>query len=72
MEAMTIHFKATEPFAVKVFMGGVNVLSGKQAASNESKVYDWLEIDNNRVRYLDGFPVSEKHGRQFVATTNSK
>ena len=75
---MWIKFKATSPFAVKVYVGGINAVSGE--AVNESKataerrrqlkaqgksVQDYMVAPKQK--WLDGIASDEGTVRQFVA-----
>lgn len=57
-----LHFRSTDPFAIKVFVGGVNAMK----MHTESEATDWIEVDGEEDVYLDGFAIDNKLARQFV------
>ncbi|KAI1419500.1 hypothetical protein F5Y12DRAFT_777565 [Xylaria sp. FL1777] len=77
-EAMWIDFTADSPFMIKVYAGGVNVVSGEHnlettetktrrlaLASKEENIQDYVVVPDQP--WLDGFAVSPGVIRQFVA-----
>lgn len=70
MEAMSISFRSDAPFAIRVSVGGMNVLTGESSEVANG----WMEVDGQA--WLDGFAVAcprdslAVHAlvRQFVAT----
>jgi hypothetical protein len=60
MEALSIFFSSTAPFAIRVSVGGVNALTGTKTEGREG----WLDV--NGQQWLDGVVVSPKLVRQFV------
>lgn len=77
-EAMWIHFKATAPFLIKIYCGGVNAVSGEHAtegAETEERrsklleesglIQDYIVVPGQR--WLDGVAVEPSVVRQFVA-----
>ncbi|KAK4934285.1 hypothetical protein LTR10_024396 [Elasticomyces elasticus] len=78
-EAMWINFKATAPFAVKVYAGSINAISGQPVPkSNASKLHQQSHPSQNTSKqdyivvpgqkWLDGFATGNGVVRQFVAT----
>lgn len=67
MEAMILHFRANQPFAVRVYVGGVNAMRLVTDFVGSVTDIDWLEVDGEKDVYLDGFAISEDHALQFVA-----
>ena len=75
-EAMWIDFTADAPFAIKIFMGGINAVSGREAGSladsksltrvNKSKLQDYIVVP--RQDWLDGIACGDGYVKQFVAT----
>lgn len=77
-EAMWIDFSANAPFMIKIYCGGVNVVSGEHAAESiEAKkrrlklleqgkrIQDYLVVPEQH--WIDGFAVKPSVVRQFVA-----
>ncbi|KAI1112423.1 hypothetical protein F5Y14DRAFT_272517 [Nemania sp. NC0429] len=68
-EAMWIDFAAERPFMIKIYAGGVNVVSGKHGAGTASTPrangQDYVVVPGQR--WLDGFAVAPGVVRQFVA-----
>jgi hypothetical protein len=73
-EAMSIHFKASAPFAIKVYVGGINAISGANASETLEETYrrmavlpyqDYMVAPEQK--WLDGGAVSPGLVRQFVA-----
>ncbi|TGJ84391.1 hypothetical protein E0Z10_g4343 [Xylaria hypoxylon] len=77
-EAMWIDFKARLPFAIRIFVGGINAVSGfpmklgeeelrKQAAKRErgESIQDYMVVPGQR--WLDGIVCNDGEIRQFVA-----
>lgn len=78
-EAMWINFKANSPFAIKIYVGGVNAISGDPALETEAtmKRPQQLMKENKNIQdyvvaptqlWLDGIAVGDGTVRQFVAT----
>ncbi|KAI1611209.1 integral membrane protein [Exophiala viscosa] len=79
LEAMWINFEATAPFAVKVYAGSINAVSGQPVAksdaskvhpqslvSQKASVQDYVVVPGQK--WLDGFATDNGLVRQFVAT----
>lgn len=66
-----LHFRATSPFAVRVYVGGVNAMRLITDPVGSVTSTDWLEVDGEKDVYLDGFVISEDHALQFVAVPGS-
>ncbi|KAI1619945.1 hypothetical protein EDD37DRAFT_569973 [Exophiala viscosa] len=79
LEAMWINFEATAPFAVKVYAGSINAVSGQPVAksdaskvhrqslvSQKASVQDYVVVPGQKS--LDGFATDNGLVRQFVAT----
>lgn len=77
-EAMWIEFKASAPFMIKIYCGGVNVVSGEHADEGpETKkrraklleqgkpIQDYIVLPEQR--WLDGVAIKPSVVRQFVA-----
>ncbi|KUI53094.1 Ubiquitin-60S ribosomal protein L40 [Cytospora mali] len=77
-EAMWLRFHATSPFMVKVYVGGVNAISGEHAFESEGtrerrakrrgegkSIQDYVVVP--RQLWLDGVAVAPGTVRQFVA-----
>lgn len=77
-EAMWIHFKADAPFLVKIYVGGVNAISGEHAREEEDaqprraalrqdghSIQDYVVLPDQP--WLDGVAVKPGLVRQFVA-----
>lgn len=77
-EAMWIHFKADAPFMIKIYCGGVNVVSGEHSNENaetterrlklaeEGKcIQDYVVVPNQL--WIDGVAIKPSVVRQFVA-----
>lgn len=77
-EAMWIDFKANVPFMIKIYCGGVNVVSGEHASEGtETKqrraklleqgkpIQDYVVVPEQR--WLDGVAIQSSVVRQFVA-----
>lgn len=77
-EAMWINFSAKRPFMIKIYAGGVNVVSGEHSveteetmrrrrdlAAKKKNTQDYVVVPGQR--WLDGFAVSPGVVRQFVA-----
>jgi hypothetical protein len=64
---MFIHFESTCPFAIKVYTGSVNAISGKPAIESlgENPIQDYIVVPDQE--YLDGVASSPGLVRQFVA-----
>jgi hypothetical protein len=60
LEALSIYFCSTSPFAVRVSVGGINALTGTKTKDREG----WLDVDGQK--WLDGVVVSPDLVRQFV------
>lgn len=56
---MWIHFQSRHPFAIKVFIGGVNAISGEH--EKEDKATDLRRFRN----YKEGKCIQEKEGTPF-------
>ncbi|KAH6874354.1 hypothetical protein B0T10DRAFT_552820 [Thelonectria olida] len=63
-EAMYISFKSTRPFAIRVFTGGVNAVSGLPWTETTGS-QDYLSVPPQK--YLDGIALDRLTVRQFVA-----
>lgn len=77
-EAMWIKFKASAPFVIKIYCGGVNVVSGEHAAEDaetkqrRAKLLEQGELIQDYVvvpeqPWLDGVAIKPSVVRQFVA-----
>lgn len=77
-EAMWIRFESSAPFAIKVYVGGVNAVSGEPARETETTMLRRLELlgQEKSVQdyvvvpeqlWLDGIASSDGSVRQFVA-----
>lgn len=77
---MWINFYATQPFAIKVFAGGINVVSGegafkdmatffrlKEKLSQDKSIQDYVVAPNQK--WLDGVAKLDGQVMQFVATS---
>ncbi|KAI4122666.1 MAG: hypothetical protein LQ338_005682 [Usnochroma carphineum] len=77
-EAMWINFSATKPFAIKIFLGGVNAVSGEPVNDNPAttlhrlnklakhqSIQDYVVAPNQL--WLDGIASEQGSVRQFVA-----
>lgn len=77
-EAMWINFEAKAPFIIKIYCGGVNVVSGEQmdedvgTRQRRSKLHeqgkpiqDYIVVPEQK--WLDGVAVNPSVVRQFVA-----
>ncbi|TDZ29306.1 hypothetical protein C8035_v011306 [Colletotrichum spinosum] len=77
-EAMWINFSASAPFAVKIYVGGVNAVSGfpmtandqtkakrKRMLQNGESIQDYMVLPEQR--WLDGIVSEDGKIRQFVA-----
>ncbi|KAI1288786.1 hypothetical protein F5Y03DRAFT_404478 [Xylaria venustula] len=77
-EAMWISFRADDPFMIKIYAGGVNVVSGEnsseteetkqrrlQLISDKESIQDYLVVPGQM--WIDGFAVAPGVVRQFVA-----
>lgn len=70
---MWINFKAGTPFAVKIFIGNVNVVTGQavrrtlkpKSRSERTKLQDYIVCPQQR--WLDGIACGNGYVRQFVA-----
>ncbi|KAI1456079.1 hypothetical protein F4805DRAFT_468314 [Annulohypoxylon moriforme] len=82
-EAMWINFEAKSPFTIKIYAGGVNVISGEHHAEDaqiKSRRFErikrgkWIQdyIVVPPQRWLDGIAVSPDVVRQFVAMPTSQ
>ncbi|KIV87468.1 hypothetical protein PV11_03011 [Exophiala sideris] len=78
-EAMWLNFEASGPFAVKIYAGSINVVSGEPIAeSHETKLRRQAFLSRNQClqdyivvpgqKWLDGFATSDGVVRQFIAT----
>lgn len=78
-EAMWIKFEADSPFAIKVYIGGVNAISGESARETEATMKRRLALmqDKKNIQdyvvapkqlWLDGIATGAGTVRQFVAT----
>jgi hypothetical protein len=78
-EAMWISFYCQRPYAIKIFVGGVNAVSGEPAVetaatrlrrrtllSQNRSIQDYLVLPKQR--WLDGIATTAGNVRQFVAT----
>lgn len=78
-EAMWINFKSTRPFAIKIYTGGVNAVSGepmgddmaailrrKLRLANGLSIQDY--VVSGHQRWLDGIATADGKVNQFVAT----
>ena len=79
-EAMWIDFSADHPFLIKIYAGGVNVISGESAKENKATtirrqnlraqgkgIQDYLVVPDQR--WLDGIASAPGVVNQFVATS---
>lgn len=72
-EAMWVKFKSQKQFAVKVYVGGVNAVSGQPAAQDpespqaQKVTQDYIVIPDQK--WLDGVAVTPGKVRQFVAVS---
>ncbi|KAI0381386.1 hypothetical protein F5Y04DRAFT_288960 [Hypomontagnella monticulosa] len=74
-EAMWINFSADSPFMIKIYAGGVNVISGQHYKEDDSAGSQRLRYRGSLQDYvvvpkqlwLDGFAISPGVVRQFVA-----
>ena len=75
---MWISLKASEPFAVQNFVGGVNAVSGEPVGDSETTMMHRLSLMENKKSiqdyvvtpkqlWLDGIATSKGRARQFVA-----
>lgn len=70
---MWINFEAESPFAIKIFVGGVNVVSGKPAGatpkprsrSEKDKLQDYVVVPEQP--WIDGIACGDGYVKQFVA-----
>jgi hypothetical protein len=62
---MILHFRSTEPFAIKVFVGGENAMRMISYPKGKSST-DWIEVDGEEDVYLDGFAIDNETAHQFV------
>ncbi|QSZ31442.1 hypothetical protein DSL72_001007 [Monilinia vaccinii-corymbosi] len=81
-EAMWINFKSTHPFAVKIYVGGVNAVSGEPAAESLAtnlrrkatldkgkSIQDYVVTGPRGQLWLDGIAKLDGKVMQFVATS---
>lgn len=77
---MWIRFKSKSPFAIKVYLGGVNVVSGEPMVENAATRFRRLNLVGNQKSvqdyvvtpkqlWLDGIASNDGRVRQFVAMT---
>jgi hypothetical protein len=66
-EALWIQFESQEQFAIKLFVGGVNAISGSPAGAPQSQHRLQDYVVTPRQRWLDGIATSAGEVRQFVA-----
>jgi hypothetical protein len=79
-EAMWIGFESRRRYAIKVFVGGINAISGEPAVPNSAtslrrrnlikrgkSVQDYVVVGSNGQKWLDGVAVEPGKVRQFVA-----
>lgn len=79
-EAMWIHFEATAPFLIKIYVGGINAISGEHAGEKNKDeitqrraalkqkghaIQDYLVVPDQK--WIDGVAVKPGLVRQFVA-----
>ncbi|KAF2964262.1 hypothetical protein GQX73_g9313 [Xylaria multiplex] len=71
-EAMWINFEARLPFAIRIFVGGINAVSGLPMEAGEvgvrkkiAKVQDYMVVPGQP--WLDGIVCADGEVRQFVA-----
>jgi hypothetical protein len=62
-EAMYISFKSTRPFAIRIYTGGVNAVSGLPWTETTSQ--DYVSVPPQK--YIDGIALDRLSVRQFVA-----
>lgn len=78
-EAMWINFRSTKQYAIKVYVGAVNAVSGEPAIENAAtqlrrrnmmaqgqSIQDYIVVPDQK--WLDGIATSVGQVRQFVAT----
>jgi hypothetical protein len=78
-EALWINLAASEPFAIKIYVGGINAVSGypynedeetrarqRELLASGKSVQDYVVVPEQR--WLDGIAISPGEVRQFVAT----
>lgn len=77
-EALSIHFVATHAFAIKIYIGGINAISGGQQAENPEEMYarqstnplqDYIVLPQQE--WLDGIALPGGVTRQFVAVPSA-
>ena len=72
-EAMWVKFESQKQFAVKVYVGGVNAVSGQPATQGpespqaQKVTQDYIVIPDQK--WLDGVAVTPGKVRQFVAVS---
>ena len=75
---MWVNFSSDTPFAIKIYIGGVNAVSGEPAVETEVTMMKRLALLNKgksiqdyvttpKQRWLDGIAESDGNVRQFVA-----
>jgi hypothetical protein len=72
---MSIHFKSSAPFAIKVWIGGINAISGGRRVESQKEAYERTNVPQHQdyivvpeQKWLDGGCVDSGLVRQFVAT----
>ncbi|KAL6918299.1 hypothetical protein FSHL1_009721 [Fusarium sambucinum] len=65
LEALWISFESIKRYAIRVFVGGINVVSGEPKASNAAKRQDYLVVPDQY--WIDGIAVEPGRVRQFMA-----
>lgn len=77
-EALSIHFEATHAFAIKIYIGGINAISGAQQAESLEEMYarqstnplqDYIVLPQQQ--WLDGIALPGGVTRQFVAVPSA-
>lgn len=77
-EALSIYFVATHAFAIKIYIGGINAISGGQQAESAEEMYarqstnpvqDYIVLPQQQ--WLDGIALPGGVTRQFVAVPSA-
>lgn len=77
-EALSIHFVATHAFAIKIYIGGINAISGRPQAEYPEEMYarqstnplqDYIVLPQQE--WLDGIALPGGVTRQFVAVPSA-
>ena len=67
---MWISFKSTEPFAIKIYLGGVNAVSGEPARETETTMMRRIQLMQQQKCIQDYVVTPEQHWLDGIASTN--